>query len=182
VRPGTSLVSVVDRSTVRMTADAPEVDFDVIPPGTKVSIRVYATSKDVTGAIARRAPAADPETRTVHFEIDIPDPQRQIPVGTTGEVHIDVGEPVAATEIPLAAASVRGDKASVYVIEGDVAKKRTIPMKGEIGGSLFLDPELKAGAKIVTEGRALLNDGDKVVAKEIAIPTTSDASVAEKKP
>jgi RND family efflux transporter MFP subunit len=181
VRPGVSIVSVVDRSTVRLIADAPEVDFDVIPPGTKVKIRVYATNKDFVGTISRRAPSADAETRTVHFEVDIPDPGKQIPVGTTGEVHIDVGEPVPATEIPLAAASVRGDKANVYVVEGDVAKKRTVPMKGEIGGSLFLDAELKAGTKIVTEGRALLNDGDKVVAKEVAaVATSSDASVADK--
>jgi hypothetical protein len=166
-----------------MTADAPEVDFGVIDPGTKVSVRVYATSKDVLGIIARRAPSADAETRTVHFEVDIPDPTRQIPVGTTGEVHIDVGEPIPATEVPLAAASVRGDKASVYAVEGDVAKKRTVAVKGEIGGSLFLDTELKPGTKIVTEGRALLNDGDKVTAREAAAsPASIDASVAEKKP
>ena len=33
-------------------------------------------------------------------EIDVPDPNREIPVGTTGEVLIDVGEPSPATEIP----------------------------------------------------------------------------------
>src|SRR5262249_32654004 len=91
VRPGTSIVSVVDRSTVRMTAEAPEVDFGVVARGTKVKIHAYATNADVTGTITRRAPSADPTTRTVHFEIDIADPTRQIPVGTTGEVRIDVG-------------------------------------------------------------------------------------------
>ena len=68
------IVSIVDRLTVRMTADVPENDFDVVVPGKVVSILVYATHKTITGAITRRAPAADAATRTVHIEIDLPDP------------------------------------------------------------------------------------------------------------
>ena len=131
VRPGTSIVSVVDRSTVRMTADAPESDFAIIAPGTKITLHVYATNRDLTATITRRAPAADATTRTVRFEIDIPDPKREIPVGTTGEIHIDVGEPVAATEIPLYAAATRGDKATLFVVDGDVAHSKTFAVEGE---------------------------------------------------
>lgn len=168
VRPGMAIVNVVDRSTVRMTADAPEIDFDVVAPDTKIKVHVFATNKDFTATITRRAPAADLTTRTVHFEIDIADPQRQIPVGTTGEVHIDVGEPQPATEIPLYAATLRGSKATLFTVEGDVAHAKTIPVKGEAGGSLYLDTSLSPGTRVVTEGRALLEDGDKVTAKEAA--------------
>jgi hypothetical protein len=35
---------------------------------------------------------------------------------------------------------------------------------GERGGSLFVDPKLPAGARVVIEGRTLLKDGDKVAA------------------
>ena len=42
--------------------------------GTKVSVHVYATNRDFPATITRRAPAADPATRTVHFEIDLADP------------------------------------------------------------------------------------------------------------
>ncbi len=59
VRPGTSLLSVVDRSIVRVTAEAPEVDFAVVEPGTKVKMHLLATNQDVLGMVARRAPAAD---------------------------------------------------------------------------------------------------------------------------
>jgi membrane fusion protein, multidrug efflux system len=166
VRPGNTIVTVVDRSTVRMTADAPETDFDVVAAGTKVSVHVYATNKDFPGTITRRSPAADPSTRTVHFEIDMPDPNRLIPVGTTGEVHIQVGTPAPATEVPLYAATVRGSKGTVFVVDQGIAHSRTVAIDGEAGGSLFLDPSLAAGTPVVTEGRALLEDGDKVAAKE----------------
>jgi RND family efflux transporter MFP subunit len=166
VRPGVDIVSVVDRSIVRISADAPEVDFEVIAPNTEVKIHVISTGQDLVGKISRRAPAADDATRTVHFEIDAPNANRAIPVGTTGELRIDVGEPVPAVGVPLSAASVRGSKASVFVVEDGVAHARTVQVLGEISGTVFLDPVLKPGSLVVTEGRALLGDGDKVTATE----------------
>jgi len=170
VRPGNTIVTVVDRDTIRMTADAPEMDFDVVPAGTKVAIHVYATGKDLLGTITRRSPAADPSTRTVHFEIDLPDPTRAIPVGTTGEVRIEVGEPVPATEVPLYAATVRGDRATVFVVAQGLAEAHTVAVEGEAAGSLFLDPALVPESLVVTEGRALLNGGDRVDPKELPAP------------
>jgi membrane fusion protein, multidrug efflux system len=166
VRPGMSIVSLVDRNTVRFTTDVPEIDFSTVPPGTRVRIVVSATKQEIVGTISRRAPAADPSTRTVHFEADLPNADHRIPVNTTGEASLDVGKPEPATEIPLYAASVRGKKATVFVVEGDVAHARTLEVKGEIGGSLFVDTSLAPGTRLVTEGRALLNDGDHVSAKE----------------
>ncbi len=173
-RPGTQIVSVVDRSIVRVTGDAPEIDFAVVAPATVVRVHMLATDQSMGGTVSRRAPAADPGTRTVHFEIDIPDERHELPVGTTGEISIDVGEPVPTTEVPLYAAAVRGDKAILFAVEGDVAHSRTVEVKGELGGSLFLSTELKPGTRVVTDGRALLEDGDKVAAKEA--PSIASAS------
>src|SRR6185312_9020680 len=40
VRPGATIVSVVDRNTIRVTAEAPEKDFELIAPSTMVRIEV----------------------------------------------------------------------------------------------------------------------------------------------
>ena len=160
--PGTAVATLVDRTTVRVVAEVPEADFDVVAPTTPVHIVALATNRELHGTIARRSPSADLSTRTVHLEIDVPDPHRTLPVGTTAEIAMDVGEPVAATEIPLVAASVRGSKATVFVVDGNVAKKGVYQLKGERGGSLFLDSSLRPGSHVVTEGRALLKDGDRV--------------------
>jgi membrane fusion protein, multidrug efflux system len=167
VRPGTAIVSVIDRSTVRMTFDVPESDFGVVAPGTPVSIRVIATDRAMSGAIARRSPSADPETRTVHTEIDLADAKREIPVNTTGEVKMEVGEPIPCTAIPLIAASVTGYSATVFRVESDTAKKITLRVEGEQGSDLFVATALAPGARVVTEGRATLVDGDRVSAKEV---------------
>jgi membrane fusion protein, multidrug efflux system len=164
VRPGSAIVSVVDRATVRVVADAPEIDFSVIAPGREVKVHVIATGRELVAKIARRAPAADLATRTVHFELDVDDAERALPVGTTAELRIEVGEPEPAAEVPLYAATVRGSKAQLFVLEGDVAKKKSFSVLGEREGRLYLEPALAPGTKVVTEGRALLNENDHVVA------------------
>jgi RND family efflux transporter MFP subunit len=170
VRPGTAIVSIVDRRVIRVVGDAPEIDFDAVAPDTKVTLSILSTKKELSASITRRAPAADLSTRTVHFEIDIKDPQRDIPVGTTAEIRLEVGEPVAATKVPVYAAAIRGTKAGVFVLEGNIARSRVVPVIGESAGTLFLNPLLLPGSRVVTEGRALLNDGDevKVVAENAA--------------
>jgi RND family efflux transporter MFP subunit len=178
VRPGTPIVSVVDRTTVRMIADVPENDFSVVAPGKVIQLLVYATGKEIAGTITRRAPAADPGTRTIHVEVDIPDPKHEIPVGTTGELRVDVGDPIPATEIPLAAATVTDTKSSIYIVEGDVTHAKTFVALGEAQGVLFARPsDLAPGTHVVTQGRSLLKDGDRVSAK-LEPDTRSDAAAS----
>lgn len=183
VRPGVPIVAVVDRATVRIVADAPEVDFPIVAPGAPVKLHMLATNQDLDAQISRRAPAADTATRTAHFEMDVPDPKRELPVGTTADIRIDVGDPEPATEIPLSAATVRGDKATVYVVDDNVAHKRVVHVLGEREGRLYLDTTLPAGALIVSEGRALLSDNDKVAPKvDAADPPPSATSSAKRSP
>ena len=171
VHPGATIVSIVDRKTVRITADAPEKDFDVVQVGTTVTIDALSTSAKIAAQVSRRTPKADPGTRTIHFEVDVADPNRAIPVGTTGIIHIEVGRPTPASELPVYAATVTDRKASLYVVEQGVAYKRDVTVLGEVGGSLFVQlAQLPAGTAVVTEGRALLGNKDRVRAKPDTSP------------
>lgn len=166
VRPGAGIVEVVDRSVVRLAAAVPEIDFDAVAPKTPVRLRLLATGKEIGGQVARCAPGADPSTRTVTFEIDLPNADREIPVGTTAEIRVDVGAPVPAVEIPLLAAKVRGKSATLFVVADGIAKKRSVEVVGERGGSLFVKAEaLEPGTRVVTQGRSLLAHNDHVAAR-----------------
>jgi len=165
VRPGTTLVTVVDRKLVRVTADAPETVVAAVAPKSRVKVTLLATGAQLEATIARRAPAADPVTRTVHFEIDLDPKGDLIPVGTTAAITVESGAPIEATQIPLTAANVRGERASLFVLDGNIARKRSLKILGEREGALFVERALPDGAAVVTEGRALLADGDTVVAK-----------------
>lgn len=164
-RPGTAILYVVDRSTVRVAVDVPESDFAVVKEGTPVRIKLLALDQEITGIVTRRSPSADLATRTIHAEIDLSDPERRIPVGTTAELFIAVGQPQPASEVPLPAASVRGDSATLFVVtrEGsdEIAHQRKLAVMGESGGSLFLPATLAAGTQVVLQGRGL-KDGERV--------------------
>ncbi len=167
VHPGQAMVTVIDRFTVRVSADAPEDDFAFVAPGTTVAIEVPSNGVKTEAKVSRRAPAADDNTRTVHFEIDVPNAKREIPAATTARLTIQVGTPQPATIVPLRAATVRGDKATLFIADHGVAKRVTVPVLGEQDGRLYLEPKLPAGAQVVVEGRALLDEGDKVATKEV---------------
>jgi membrane fusion protein (multidrug efflux system) len=172
VHPGESIATIVDRTTVRVGADVPEEDFDLVKPGVTVDLHTLAGGHDLVGVVARRSPAADQSTRTVHFEVDFPDRERVLPVGTTAELIVAAGAPVPATEIPIAAATVKGRHATVFVSENGRSKKLLVNVLGERRGDLFLGPGLKPGALVIEEGRELLKDGDHVVAKVEAFAQT----------
>lgn len=177
-RPGSAIVTIVDRNVVRVTTDVPEEDFGAVAPETVVQIEVVSTGQKTRGVISRRAPAADLGTRTVHVEIDLANADHRFPVNTTALLGIDVGKPMPATRIPLTAATVRGKKADIFVVQGDKVKRETLPVLGEQGGTLFLDPKLAAGTLVVTQGRTLLADGDKVTAVERSARADAASDVA----
>ncbi|HEY5957151.1 MAG TPA: efflux RND transporter periplasmic adaptor subunit [Polyangiaceae bacterium] len=179
VRPGTAIVSVIDRTTMRVCADVPEVDFRYIAKGTLVNVRLQATNAEMSGPIARVSPSANGSTRTVHFEVDLPDHERRIPVGTTATLTIQVGDRLSAIVIPANAASIRDDIATLFTVERGRAKKRTLHVIGESLGNFYLEPNIPVNSAIITEGRSLLSDGEPVNA---VAPTTltGDAQTAVK--
>ncbi len=182
VRPGMPVVTVVDRRVLRVAADVPENDFEAVAPGTNIDVHVVAVKRDVSVAISRRSPSADMGTRTIHFEADLQDPSRLIPVGTTAEIGLEVGEPMQVTEIPLIAAAVKGSKAAVFVVSNGSAQAKSVGVKGERNGQLFVDTALAPGSWVVTEGRSALADGDRVVAKQDTpppVPSGAEAPTAK---
>jgi RND family efflux transporter MFP subunit len=169
VRPSTEVVGVVDRSTVRMTADAPESDFDSVAPGTRVAVEALAIGLEVQATISRRAPNANLGTRTIHFEVDLENTDRRIPSDTTGEIRVPVGKAVPASAVPVKAVTIEESKTTLFTVDGGIARAHTLAQLGEVGPEVFFRPEdLLPGSRIVLEGRALLNDGDPVVARPIA--------------
>jgi RND family efflux transporter MFP subunit len=163
--PGQSMATIIDRTTIRVGADVPEEDFDLVRPGTAVAIRVLANGRRLGGVVARRSPAADAATRTVHFEVDLRDPERVLPVGTTAEMTVSAGAPTPAIELPLAGAAVKGDRATIFLAENDRPRKVVVSVLGERAGRLFVEPTLADGSLVIVEGRALLKEGDRLQVK-----------------
>ncbi len=167
VAPGQAILTVVDRSTVRLVVDVPESDFTQVTPGTAVTIRSLATGGTVTSRISRRAPAADMNSHSVSVEIDLTDDERLLPLGTIAEVTTQLGEPANASEIPASAAKIRGDIATVMVIDDGAVSRVRVKLLGERDGKVYVEPSLGAGTQVVVDSNKQLRDGDHVVVRPV---------------
>jgi len=167
VHPGTSIVTVVNRSTIRVSADASEGDFAMLAPGTPVHLHLLATGESFDAPISRRSPSADGATRTIHFEIDLANPRDRIPASTTAEIFIESNHEQPALVLPVSAANIKGTNATVFLVKGGRAKKVVLAVLGEREGQIFVKPDIPVGSEIVLEGQSQLLDGDPVEAKPV---------------
>ena len=68
----------------------------------------------------------------------------------------------------------------MFVVENGVAHKRSCRVKGEVEGNLFLETELQPGSQVVSEGRALLSDQDRVQATAEPAPSVAGTGAGTK--
>ncbi len=176
VRPGSTVVTIIDRRMVRIVADVPERDAAAVVPDTPVAVSFFSSGVKRDAVVSRRSPQADPQTRTVRIEVDLDGKGAATAVGTTATLTVDVGEPQPSLEVPIIAAKARGESANIFVVEEDVVRARKLKILGESGGNLYLEPAIKAGTRVVTEGRGGLQDGENVIAKTDT--STAQASAA----
>ncbi|MGH7440220.1 MAG: hypothetical protein ACRENE_31395, partial [Polyangiaceae bacterium] len=87
-----------------------------------------------------------------------------------------------AVAIPLDSASITGSKAVVFTVGDGAAHRETVKVLGERGGALYVDTALRPGTPVVTEGRAVLADGDRVAAKEASFAPEVAADGAPEAP
>jgi RND family efflux transporter MFP subunit len=166
LHPGEAAVTLVDRSTLRIVVYAPEADWPYLAPGTSMGVEVTATSQKLTAQISRRSPSADSSTRTIEFEIDVPNTDHALPSDTTAVLTLSAGQPRPAVLVPAPAATTSGSKATLFSVENGRARRLFVTVLGERNGMLYLDPgKLSSGAEVVIEGRALLQEGDAVTTR-----------------
>ena len=168
--PGHAVATVVDRTHgARRSADVPEADFDVVAPATPVRVHALATEPRAARARSRGArPPPIASTRTVHFEIDVPDPDRALPVGTTAELahrRRRSPRPRPRSRCVAAVGARRQGDASSSSTASVAHKARLRRAWASAAAASSSTRRCAPGSRVVTEGRALLNDGDRVEAK-----------------
>jgi multidrug efflux pump subunit AcrA (membrane-fusion protein) len=131
-----------------------------------VTIRSLATGGSLTSRVSRRSPSADVNSHSVSVEIDLNDDEKLLPLGTTAEVITQLGEPMNASEIPANAAKVRGDVATLMVLDGESVSRLRVKLLGERDGKLYVEPSLTPGTQVVVDSDRQLHDGDHVTIRK----------------
>ncbi len=121
------------------------------------------------GKVTRVAAGGDARTGAFDVDIDLPDAAGLVS-GLVAEAII-VAKPSLSGEAPIALPTLalldaRTDQGSVFVVEGNVARRRLVRTAGIVGDEVLILAGVKPGDRVIAAGVAYVRDGDRVVARD----------------
>lgn len=168
IQAGQDLITLVDKSSVKLDFRVAEKFSSKIHPGQIVNVRVDGYPKeDFIGKVYAIDPNVDLETRTVLLRASIPNPKGELSPGMFARVRLVLEERQHAILIPEQAIIAMGEESFVFrVVKGKVLLTKVILGQRRTG-----DVEVQEGLKftdtIVTSGQLKLKEGMEVkVVKE----------------
>ncbi|RPI16571.1 MAG: efflux RND transporter periplasmic adaptor subunit [Ignavibacteriae bacterium] len=161
--PGVPIISVVDVSKVKISAGVPERHIKDVRLGQAVKITVdVLPGAEFEGSISYIAPSLSNQSRTFEIEIVISNPERILKPEMNASVEIAKFHLSDAIVFPQDYIVDNGSEKYVFVLEGDIAKRRIIETGGREGNAVLITSGLNIGDKLINEGFQSLVDGEKV--------------------
>jgi len=114
-----ALCHIAEDRLLRLVIPVPESAVPAIRLGSSVQVRVPVLAKTFQGRVARIADRVDLSTRTMHTEIDVPNPKLEIVPGMYAEASLVLKEDRDVLAIPLQAVDRQQDRATVFVVDGN---------------------------------------------------------------
>ncbi len=160
---GAPILSIIDISRVKISAGVPESYVSKIKKGQHVNVTIdVIPGAEFDGEISYLAPALDPGSRTFEIELTISNRDRILKPGMNANIEISQSDYTDAIVVPQDLIIDYGEEKFVYVLEGDVAKKRDVKVGGREGNNVLITSGLNAGDKLITEGYQSVKDNEKV--------------------
>jgi RND family efflux transporter MFP subunit len=159
---------MVQDDPIRIFVDGPQSAAGDIKDGTAAQITANNIPGRVfQGQVARTADAIDQQTRTLHVEVDIPNPDHVLVSG----MYVDVGFSVPTqglVQIPAAALLFRSSGPQVAVIGADgKVSFHPVTIARDSGNIVEIGSGIAAGDRIALNISSEIAEGEKVVAHEI---------------
>jgi RND family efflux transporter MFP subunit len=163
------VVSVAETDLFRLTLPVPESAVPSIRPGTSVNVHVAALNRDFIGKVARFADDLNPETRTMHTEVDVPNKNSRIVSGMYAEVTLNLEKKEQALVLPVQAVNRNGAQSSVLVVDPqNRVQERQVMLGLEGANHVEIVSGLLPNERVIVGPRGQFRVGDAVVPKNIA--------------
>lgn len=146
-----AFISVTERQAGRVEVGQPaRVNVDALP------------GQVFEGRVERLAPAFDPLTRTLDAEVHLPNEARALRPGMYGRGEVEVGVHRQVPVAPVEAVQIADEKAFVFVVDGEVVRRRRVELGEDLGTKLEIRSGLAGGEELVVRGADGLSDGAKI--------------------
>ncbi|TAM47430.1 MAG: efflux RND transporter periplasmic adaptor subunit [Acidobacteria bacterium] len=163
---GDPMFRIVDNRVLDLTVSVPSARSAAVAVGQKLDFTVDAyPGKTFSGRVSHINPAADAASRTVRLMVEVPNEGGELRGGTFVKGRIATGERTGVLQIPRAALlswDVEHGTGEVFVVDGDVAQRRTVKTGETTADNVEVVEGLAAGEKVIVRGGFNLRPGDRV--------------------
>jgi RND family efflux transporter MFP subunit len=154
----------------RLVIPVPESYVRYIHVGDHVDVHVPSLNRTFPGKVARFSVDVRADTRTMHTEVDVQNPQHVLMAGFYAEAAVGLDEKENVPTVPLQALSHEGNKSIVFVVNRDgTVEDRAV----QVGLQTTTDAEiisgLNEGEQVVISDRSGLKPGQKVHPQAVAV-------------
>src|ERR1700756_2032873 len=163
------VVRLAQISVLRLVLPIPESIAGTIRLGDPVKVHVQALNEDSVGKVTRFADSLDPQTRTMHTEIDFQNPDGRLLPGMDVEATVPQMQKQNVLTVPLEAVEVSGNgEGSVLRLDAqNTLEERKVKLGLEGSTRIEIIAGLNEGDRVVIGSRNEFRSGMKVKPKEI---------------
>jgi len=154
----------------RLVIPVPESYVPYIHVGDPVKVVVPSLARAVPGQVSRFSVDVKEDTRTMHTEVDVPNPEHVLLPGLYAEATLTLERHDQALSVPLQAVTHEGKKAHVLVVNGQGRiEERSVDLGVQTPNDVEITSGLSDGERVVVSDRSSLKPGDAVEAKTIEV-------------
>jgi len=162
------LVKLAQDDVFRLVIPVPESDVSYIHVGNPVEVRIPSLNRTFPGKVARFSVDVKADTRTMHTEVDVANPNRLLIEGMYAEATLRLERKAAALAVPLEALDHQGDRVSVVVVTpANKIEERTVTLGVQNAGYAEVLSGVTDGEQLVVSDRGALKTGELVRPKTV---------------
>ena len=179
------VVQLAEWSLFRLVIPVPESAVPMIHLGSIVQVHVLDLNRDFQGRVSRFADALNDETRTMHTEIDVENPQDTLTAGMYAEVKLTLQSKQDALTVPVQAVVQEGNEHDHYVLIVDGqnrVQKRDVELGEQTSNTVEIVHGLSEKERVISAGQSNYAIGEMVTPKLESAPAgASEGQTGERK-
>jgi RND family efflux transporter MFP subunit len=161
------VVRLAQISVLRLVLPIPESIAATIHLGDPIKVHVQALNEDHIGKVSRFADALNPDTRTMHTEIDFQNPDGRLMPGMYVVANVPVQGKSNVLTVPLEAVDMKDDREGTVLLVGpnDVLEERKVTLGMQGSTRVEILSGLTEGQEVVIGSRNEFRSGMKIQPK-----------------
>jgi RND family efflux transporter MFP subunit len=157
------LVRLSEDDLFRLVIPVPESAVRFIRIGDPVEVQVPSLSRSFPGKVARFSVDVQEDTRTMHTEVDVPNPDRVLMPGLFAETTLVLESRKNVLAVPLQAVSQEGNKTTVDIVDpAGKVEERVVTLGLETSTDVEITSGLAEGESVIVSDRSGLKPGQEV--------------------